>query len=63
MLNFSCHLSHFRRDSKIAKSDGKFRHVCLPVHMEKLGSHWTYFHEILCLGFFENLQNKFILKS
>jgi hypothetical protein len=33
--------------------------VCLFVHMEQLGSHWTGFHEILCLMFFENLSRKF----
>jgi hypothetical protein len=39
---------------KIAKSDYKLRHVCLSVglffrpsvRMEKLGPHWTDFHEI-----------------
>jgi hypothetical protein len=27
-------------------------------HMEKLGSHWTDFHEIWYLSFFENLPRK-----
>ena len=38
---------HFRRVRKIAETDCEFRHVCPsvrpPVHMEQLGSHWTYF--------------------
>ena len=41
------------RVRKIAKSDYQLRHVCpsacppSPVRMEQLGSHWTYFYEIL----------------
>jgi hypothetical protein len=33
--------------------------VCLSVRMEKLGFHWTGFHEILRLVFFKNLSIKF----
>jgi hypothetical protein len=30
----------------------KIRHDCLPMRMEKLGSHWTYADNILCQIFF-----------
>jgi hypothetical protein len=30
----------------VIKSDFELRHVCLPVHMYQLGSHWTDFHEV-----------------
>jgi len=35
-----------------AESDYELRHVCLSVRMEKRGSHWTDFHEIIYLIFF-----------
>jgi len=38
--------NHFRRGSKIAKSDHKLRHVCTAVRVEKLDFHWTDRHEI-----------------
>ena len=41
-----------RRVRKIAESDYSLRNVCPSVHMEQLGSHWTYFHEIWYLGIF-----------
>jgi hypothetical protein len=47
----------FMRVRKIAKSDFWLRHVCPyarpPISMEQLGSHWTDFHEILYLIFFQ----------
>jgi hypothetical protein len=39
-----------------AESDYELRHVCLSVRMEKRGSHWTDFHEIIYLKcFFEKV--------
>jgi len=32
--------------AKRAKDDYWLRHVCPPVRMQQLGSHWTDFHEI-----------------
>ena len=53
----------FRRVRKIAKNDYYLRHVgpCVrpSARMEQLGYHWTDFHEIWYLGFFENLSIKF----
>ena len=34
-------------------------HSCLPVHMERLGSHWTDFYKDCICRFFENLSGKF----
>ena len=41
----------FRRVRKVAKSD-ELRHVSPHVHMEKLGSQWTDFHEIWYFSIF-----------
>jgi hypothetical protein len=38
-------LTIFRRVQKIAKSGCKQHHVCLPIGMEQLGSHYTDFNE------------------
>ena len=40
------------------KATIKLRHVCPSVRMEKLGSHWTDFHEILYLGTFRKNLSK-----
>jgi len=54
----------FRRVREIAKSDDQFRHVCLSVGMEQLGSYWTDFHEILCLSILRKicLENSRVIK-
>jgi hypothetical protein len=44
-------LQHIRRDGKVQKTDYSFQ-VRLWVRMEKLGSHWTEFHEIWYLKIF-----------
>jgi len=40
---------------KIANIDYELRHVRPFVRMGQLGSHWTDFHEILYLVFFEKM--------
>jgi hypothetical protein len=42
----------FRRVGTDAKSGFKLRHVCPPVRMEQLGSHWADFHDIWYLSIF-----------
>ena len=59
-----CYMSGHRylvwRVRKISKRDYELRHVsvCPSVHMEQLGSHWTYFHEIWTC--FDNLSRKYV---
>jgi hypothetical protein len=49
--------SIFSRVRKVVKSDDYFRHVCLSLYMEQLGSHGTYFHEIWYLrGFRKSVE-------
>jgi len=44
------------RFRKIAKTIFSFAvSVCLSVCMERLGSHWTYFHEIWYLSIFSKI--------
>jgi len=47
------------------ESDYQPRHMCPPVRMEQLCSHWTDFHEILYLNIFLNSAKKIkiLLKS
>ena len=47
-----CDFINFRQLNKIWKSYYELRHVCLPVGMEQLCSHWTNFHEIGYLTIF-----------
>jgi len=56
--------SVFRRVRKIAKSDYLLRHIRPSLRMERLGSHWTYFHEILVFDYFYKIcrQNSSFIK-
>jgi hypothetical protein len=49
-------MNFFMLFRKIAKSDYYLLHVCLSVRpsvrMEKIGSHWTDFHDICYVSFF-----------
>ena len=49
----------FRRVFKIARSDYTLRNVRLSVRMERIGSHWTDFHEIWYL----RLGRKYVEKA
>jgi hypothetical protein len=53
---------NFRRVRKIAKSDCYLRHVrpsiSVSVYMERLGSLWTDFYEILYLSIFRKTVDK-----
>ena len=50
LLTVPTEYTFFRRVRKIAESDYQPRHVCPSVRLEKLGSHWTDFHEIIYLS-------------
>ena len=47
-----------RRARKIAKSDYQLDYGCPSVRMERLGSHWTDFHEIWHFGIFRRSVQK-----
>ena len=50
----------FKRFRKISKSDYYLCHICLSVCIEKLGSHWTDFHEILYVNILQKYVDKIL---